>query len=89
MWRCQVRSQGGKIAKEAAQRGWGDRHISKIGSKVGVLSQNQEGRHFLSNAELLRMRMGHVCRSGLRRRPWALPEAPSGGRWGGSQIRSR
>lgn len=52
MWRCQVRSQGGKIVKEAAQRGrgssgaWGDRHISKIGSKAGVLSLKPRGQRF-------------------------------------------
>lgn len=51
--------------------------------------RNQEWSDFLSNAELLRMRLGMSAERQRRRRsvPGALPEAPSGERWGRSQIR--
>lgn len=83
-------SKGGSTERMGSSGPWGDRHISKIESKAVSCHRHQEGRDFLTNAELLRMRMGHVCQSGAEQEaPGALPEAPSGGRWGGSQIRSQ
>lgn len=50
--------------------------------------RNQEWSDFLSNAELLKMRLGNVCQVAAEEEvPGALPEAPSGERWGRSQIR--
>lgn len=83
-------SKEGSTERVGSSGPWGDRHISKMGSKAVSCHRHQEGRDFLTNVELLRMRMGHVCRFGAEEEaPEALPEALSGGRWHGSQIRSQ
>lgn len=80
-------SKGGSTERVGSSGLWGDRHISKIESKVVSCHRYQEGSDFLTNAELLRMRMGHICRSGAEEEaPWPFLRLHQEG--GGAEVRS-